>query len=71
MIVITTGKKKVLVVCWAQPVPITTGKKKDTVVCQLLRHSKYDWKKKQKSGRCAIIITTGKKKVLVICLAGA
>ncbi len=27
MIVITTGKKN-LVVCWAQPVPITTGKKR-------------------------------------------
>ncbi len=32
-------EKKVLVVCWAQPVPITTGKK-DTVVCPLLRRSK-------------------------------
>ncbi len=48
--------------CHCCAVPITTGKKQDTVVCPLSRGSKYDRKKKQKSGGCAIVITTGKKK---------
>ncbi len=35
---------------------------KKTVVCPLLRRSKYDRKRNQKSCGCAIVITTGKKK---------
>jgi hypothetical protein len=53
------------------PFQLRPEKNKDTVVCPLLRRSKYDRKKKQKSGGCAIVITTGKEKVLVVCLAGA
>ncbi len=56
MIVIMTGKKRVLVVCLAGARSLLRPEKKSSSLL---------------SGRCAIVITTGKKKVLVICLAGA
>ncbi len=53
---VTTGKKKVLVVCLAGARSLLRPEKK---------------KSSRLSCGCAIVITTGKKKVLVVCLAGA
>ena len=70
MIVITTGKKKVLVICWAQPVPITTGKKKiqSSVRCYAVPNTTG---KKNKNLAGARSLLWPEKKVLVVCLAGA
>ena len=76
MIVIMTRKKKVLVVCWAQPsVTILSHISKDEnyELCILAGFFVTTGKKNSShlSGGCGIIITTGKKNVLVVCLAGA